>query len=249
MTVTSPPKKEYLPLLSKLDKRIMVGNVFKQEVAVMPERSCVLSLRIKRLIDFLGALVGLLVLSPIMLAVAILVRIKMGPPVLFRQVRPGLHGKPFVMYKFRTMLDLQDAQGRLFPDEMRLTRLGRILRATSLDELPELFNVLKGEMSLVGPRPLLMEYLPYYTEYEKKRFSVLPGITGWAQINGRNNLPWDERLKLDVWYVENWSLFLDLKILVLTLFKVIKRENVEILPRSVMLDLDKERERQNVCHQ
>jgi len=150
----------------------------------------------------------------------------MGSPVLFRQVRPGLHRKPFVMYKFRTMRDLRDTEGRLLPDEMRLTRVGHILRATSLDELPELFNVLKGEMSLVGPRPLLMEYLELYTPEQARRHEVKPGITGWAQVNGRNAITWEEKFKLDVWYVDNWSLGLDLKILALTLIKVLKREGI-----------------------
>lgn len=184
------------------------------------------SLLIKRLIDFIGAFIGLVVLSPLMILIAFLVRVNMGSPVLFRQVRPGLHGRPFVMYKFRTMRDLWDSEGRLLPDEMRLTRLGRFFRSTSLDELPELFNVLKGEMSLVGPRPLLMEYLDRYTPEQARRHEVKPGITGWAQVNGRNAITWEEKFKLDVWYVDNWSLGLDLKILGLTLIKVLKREGI-----------------------
>ncbi|QGP92690.1 putative sugar transferase EpsL [Neomoorella glycerini] len=184
------------------------------------------SLLIKRLIDFIGAFMGLVVLSPLIILIALLVRMNMGAPVLFRQVRPGLHGRPFILYKFRTMRDLRDAEGRLLPDEMRLTRLGRILRSTSLDELPELFNVLKGEMSLVGPRPLLMEYLDRYTPEQARRHEAKPGITGWAQVNGRNAITWEEKFKLDVWYVDNWSLGLDLKILGLTLIKVLKREGI-----------------------
>jgi lipopolysaccharide/colanic/teichoic acid biosynthesis glycosyltransferase len=156
----------------------------------------------------------------------LLVRVNMGAPVLFHQERPGLHGRPFILYKFRTMRDLRDVEGRLLPDEMRLTRLGRILRSTSLDELPELFNVLKGEMSLVGPRPLLMEYLNRYTPEQARRHEVKPGITGWAQVNGRNAITWEEKFKLDVWYVDNWNLGLDLKILGLTLIKVLKREGI-----------------------
>lgn len=184
------------------------------------------SLLIKRLIDFIGAFIGLVVLSPLMILIALLVRVNMGSPVLFRQERPGLHGRPFVMYKFRTMRDLRDSEGRLLPDEMRLTRLGRFFRSTSLDELPELFNVLKGEMSLVGPRPLLMEYLNRYTPEQARRHEVKPGITGWAQVNGRNALTWEDKFKLDVWYVDNWNLLLDLKILWLTIIKVLKREGI-----------------------
>lgn len=184
------------------------------------------SIVLKRVLDLVGASIGLLLLSPLMAFVALLIPFTMGPPILFRQVRPGLHGKPFVMYKFRTMLDLRDEQGNLLPDEKRLTPLGRFLRSTSLDELPELFNVLKGDMSLVGPRPLLMEYLDRYTPEQFRRHEVKPGITGWAQVNGRNALTWEEKLKLDVWYVDHWSLWLDLKILALTLWKVIKREGI-----------------------
>ncbi|AOQ23324.1 putative sugar transferase EpsL [Moorella thermoacetica] len=184
------------------------------------------SLLIKRLIDFIGAFIGLVVFLPLIILIALLVRVNMEAPVLFRQVRPGLHGRPFILYKFRTMRELRDAEGRLLPDEMRLTRLGRILRSTSLDELPELFNVLKGEMSLVGPRPLLMEYLDRYTTEQARRHEVKPGITGWAQVNGRNAITWEEKFKLDVWYVDNWNLGLDLKILVLTLIKVLKREGI-----------------------
>ncbi|HHW40486.1 MAG TPA: sugar transferase [Syntrophomonadaceae bacterium] len=185
-----------------------------------------LSLWIKRLIDFLGALFGLLVLSPLMLIIAILVLVSMGAPVLFRQVRPGLHGKPFVLYKFRTMRDAFDGDGKPLPDDRRLTPLGRFLRNTSLDELPELYNVLKGEMSLVGPRPLLMEYLDRYTPEQARRHEVKPGITGWAQVHGRNALSWEEKFRLDVWYVNHRSLWLDIKILLLTLWKVLRREGI-----------------------
>lgn len=184
------------------------------------------SLWIKRLIDFFVAFIGLIILSPLLILIALLVRVNMGAPVLFRQVRPGLHSRPFILYKFRTMRDLRDDEGRLLPDEMRLTRLGRILRSTSLDELPELFNVLKGEMSLVGPRPLLMEYLNRYTPEQARRHEVKPGITGWAQVNGRNAITWEEKFKLDVWYVDNWNLGLDLKILGMTFIKVLKREGI-----------------------
>jgi len=161
-----------------------------------------------------------------MLYLAWRVRRELGRPVLFRQVRPGLHGKPFMMYKFRTMTEERDAEGRLLPDEKRLTSFGAWLRSWSLDELPELFNVLKGDMSLVGPRPLLMEYLDRYTPEQFRRHEVKPGITGWAQINGRNAISWEEKFKLDVWYVDNWSLWLDMKIIALTFWKVIKREGI-----------------------
>lgn len=181
---------------------------------------------LKRLVDILGASVGIVLSAPLMLVLAVLVRVTMGKPVLFRQKRPGLHGKPFVMLKFRTMTDQRDANGELLPDELRLTRFGKWLRSTSLDELPELFNVLKGEMSLVGPRPLLMEYLPRYTPEQARRHEVKPGITGWAQINGRNALSWEEKFVLDVWYVDNWNLWLDMKILLLTIWKVLKREGI-----------------------
>lgn len=180
----------------------------------------------KRLLDLLLTTVGLIVLSPILLITAILVRIYLGAPVIFSQLRPGYKGKPFRIYKFRTMNDARDAQGELLPDEQRLTRLGHILRATSIDELPELFNVLRGEMSWVGPRPLLMQYLERYNAEQARRHDVLPGVTGWAQINGRNTITWEDKFRLDVWYVDNWSLGLDIKILALTVWKVIKREGI-----------------------
>jgi len=181
---------------------------------------------IKRGLDVLLAGVLLLLTAPLMLAMALAVRWRLGAPVFFRQQRPGLHGKPFTLYKFRTMTDARDEQGNPLPDEQRLTRLGRFLRSTSLDELPELWNVLKGDMSLVGPRPLLMEYLPLYTPEQMRRHEVKPGITGWAQVNGRNALTWEERFALDVWYVDHVSFGLDLKILLLTLWKVVTREGI-----------------------
>ena len=184
------------------------------------------SILTKRLLDIAGAILGLGLLGLPMLIVAFLVRIKLGSPVIFRQIRPGLHGKPFVLYKFRTMTDARDEDGNLLPDELRLTPFGKFLRSTSLDELPELFNVLKGDMSLVGPRPLLMQYLERYTPEQARRHEVKPGITGWAQINGRNALSWEEKFEMDVWYVDNWSIWLDLKILLLTLIKVLKREGI-----------------------
>ncbi|MCL4454977.1 MAG: sugar transferase [Deinococcus sp.] len=176
--------------------------------------------------DILGASTGLTILSPLMALIGVFIYVHMGRPVLFRQVRPGLHGKPFAMYKFRTMTDARDSQGSLLPDEKRLGFFGRFLRNTSLDELPELFNVLKGDMSLVGPRPLLMEYLDRYTPEQFRRHEVKPGITGWAQVNGRNTLTWEEKFRLDVWYVDNRNIWLDLKILWLTVVKVIRREGV-----------------------
>jgi lipopolysaccharide/colanic/teichoic acid biosynthesis glycosyltransferase len=189
---------------------------------------------LKRVFDIVVSAVALTVLAPVMGLIALLVWRTMGRPVLFRQARPGLHGKPFVMYKFRTMRDLRDAEGNLLPDEARLTPFGRWLRTTSLDELPELVNVLRGEMSLVGPRPLLMEYLDRYTPEQARRHEVKPGITGWAQIHGRNNLSWDERFKLDVWYVDNWSLWLDLKILWRTLWMVLRREGISAQGHATM---------------
>lgn len=180
----------------------------------------------KRLFDLLLTLPGLILVSPILLITAILVRIFHGSPVIFQHKRPGYRGEPFTLYKFRTMSNARDPRGNLLPDEKRLTPFGKFLRATSLDELPELFNVLKGEMSLIGPRPLLMQYLDRYTPEQARRHDALPGITGWAQINGRNNLSWEAKFELDVWYVDHWSLGLDLKILALTLWKVIKREGI-----------------------
>jgi sugar transferase EpsL len=180
----------------------------------------------KRLLDISATFVGLATLSPLLLTIGIMARILFGSPVLFRQLRPGLHGKPFAIYKFRTMKNWWDPEGNPLPDELRLTKLGKFLRSTSLDELPELFNVLKGDMSLVGPRPLLMEYLPLYTPEQARRHEVKPGITGWAQVNGRNTISWEEKFKLDVWYVDNQSFLLDMKILWMTLIKVFRREGI-----------------------
>jgi len=181
---------------------------------------------LKRIIDIIGALVGLIVSAPIMVIVSLIIYLTMGGPVFFKQIRPGLNGRPFVIYKFRTMLDLRDKDGNLLPDEKRITVIGKFLRSTTLDELPEFWNVLKGDMSLVGPRPLLMEYLPRYTPEQARRHEVKPGMTGWAQINGRNAISWEEKFKLDVWYVDNWNILLDLKIIFLTILKVFKREGV-----------------------
>jgi len=180
----------------------------------------------KRLLDLALTIPGLLLISPVLLVIALLVRMVHGKPVLFRQPRPGHHGQPFYVYKFRTMTEALDEEGDLLPDTRRLTALGRFLRTYSLDELPELFQVLAGKMSLVGPRPLLMQYLDLYTPEQARRHDVLPGVTGWAQVNGRNALTWEEKFRFDVWYVDNWSLWLDLKILAMTIWKVLKREGI-----------------------
>ncbi|ELB2052187.1 sugar transferase [Vibrio parahaemolyticus] len=180
----------------------------------------------KRLFDFCASLFGLILLSPIIALVAWKIRKNLGSPVLFRQTRPGLHGKPFEMVKFRTMKDAVDAQGNPLPDSERMTPFGDKLRNSSLDELPELWNVLKGEMSLVGPRPLLMQYLPLYSKEQARRHEVRPGVTGWAQINGRNAISWEDKFKLDVWYVDNHNLLLDIKILFLTVKKVFVKEGI-----------------------
>ena len=185
-----------------------------------------LQLMLKRLIDILGSLIGIIVLSPVYIIVGVLVYLKLGSPILFSQMRPGKNEKIFKMYKFRSMLDSTNHLGEVLPDEERLTPFGATLRSTSLDELPELFNVLKGEMSLVGPRPLLVEYLDLYSDEQKKRHNMRPGITGLAQVNGRNSISWSEKLSLDVEYVENFNLLLDMKILFMTVFKVFKKEGI-----------------------
>ncbi|MDA3833053.1 MAG: sugar transferase [Spirochaetales bacterium] len=181
---------------------------------------------LKRLIDIVFAVFGLILLFPVFIVLVWQIRRKLGKPVLFRQTRPGIEGAPFEMIKFRTMLDADDKNGNPLPDDRRITPFGKFLRSTSLDELPELWNVLKGDMSLVGPRPLLMEYLPRYTPEQSRRHEMLPGITGWAQINGRNAISWEEKFILDVWYVDNHSLLLDIKILWMTFVKVFKREGI-----------------------
>jgi len=180
----------------------------------------------KRLFDLIVSILALIFLSPVILITAALVRFKLGAPILFTQERPGLNGKIFKMMKFRTMLNAVGSNGQLLPDEQRLTPFGAFLRSTSLDELPGLFNVIKGEMSLVGPRPLLVEYLPLYSDAESKRHNVRPGITGWAQVNGRNAVSWEQRFSYDIWYVENHSFWLDIKILFLTIKKVFVRDGI-----------------------
>ena len=195
----------------------------------------------KRAFDIAAAGLGLLIIAPLLLLLALAVRLRMGSPVLFKQTRAGRNETPFLIVKFRSMADARARDGSLLPDEQRLTLLGKLLRRSSLDELPELWNVLKGDMSLVGPRPLFMKYLPYYTNSERARFSVAPGITGLAQIKGRNNLPWDDRLALDVEYVHSRSLLLDLRILFGTIQSVLVSRGVVTAPRTAMLDLDEER--------
>ena len=180
----------------------------------------------KRILDLAFTVPALILFSPLLAAVALLVRIQLGSLILFRQQRPGLHREPFTLLKFRTMTDDRDERGNLLPDADRLTPIGRFLRSTSLDELPELWNVLKGEMSLVGPRPLLMRYLDRYTPEQARRHEVKPGLTGWAQVNGRNALTWEDRFDLDVWYVDNHSLWLDLRIIAITACKTLKREGI-----------------------
>jgi sugar transferase EpsL len=180
----------------------------------------------KRLFDLAVTIPSVIILSPIFVLIGFFVRMKIGSPVLFKQARPGLHGKPFTIYKFRTMTDKRDEDGNLLPDGKRLTRLGRFLRMTSMDELPELYNVIKGNMSIVGPRPLLMRYLDRYTPEQARRHEVRPGITGWAQVNGRNAISWEDKFKLDVWYVDNMSFWLDMKIIAMTIWKILKREGI-----------------------
>ncbi|MFQ2132946.1 sugar transferase [Aeromonas hydrophila] len=180
----------------------------------------------KRFFDLIASFFALLLLSPIIILVAWKIRKDLGAPVIFRQVRPGLHGRPFQMIKFRTMKDAVDAQGNLLPDSERMTPFGNKLRSSSLDELPELWNVLKGEMSLVGPRPLLMQYLPLYSKEQARRHEMRPGVTGWAQVNGRNTISWEEKFKFDVWYIENYSFSLDIRILLLTIKKVFAKEGI-----------------------
>ena len=188
----------------------------------------------KRLLDLSLTLPALILLSPMLALVTIMVRLRLGSPVLYRQQRPGLHGQPFTIIKFRTMTDSLDAEGNLLPDKDRLTSFGRFLRSTSLDELPELINVVRGDMSIVGPRPLLVKYLDRYTPTQMRRHEVLPGITGWAQVNGRNAISWAEKFALDVWYVDHLSLRLDLQIIALTLWKSLRREGISQAGQATM---------------
>ena len=196
---------------------------------------------LKRALDILVSLTAIIMLSPVIVLICVLINLNLGRPIFFSQLRPGLNGELFRMYKFRTMTDAVSELGQDLPDAERLSPLGNILRLTSLDEIPGLWNVIKGDMSLVGPRPLLARYYEYYTEREQIRHTVRPGVTGWAQVNGRNTLSWTDRLAMDVWYVENQSLFLDLKILLLTVRKVTRSDGVVVDARSVMQNLDEER--------
>lgn len=199
---------------------------------------------IKRILDFLISLIAIIILSPIYLIVAIFVRIKLGSPVIFKQKRPGKDGKIFTLYKFRSMSDKKDENGNLLPDKDRLTKFGKVLRSTSLDELPELVNILKGEMSLIGPRPLAVSYLPYYNEKEKHRHDVRPGLTGLAQINGRNNLNWEDRFAYDIEYVNNITFINDVKIFFKTFIKVFKKEDISVRGIGKTIDFDEYRKQQ-----
>ena len=200
---------------------------------------------IKRILDFILSLIALIVLSPVLLVVAILVRIKLGSPIIFKQQRPGKDEKIFTLYKFRTMTDKKDEKGNLLPDSERLTKFGKVLRSTSLDELPELVNIIKGDMSIVGPRPLLVEYLPYYTEEEKHRHDVRPGLTGLAQVNGRNALTWEEKFKLDIKYTKDITVLNDFKIVCETVYKVIKRDGISQSENVTMQNLKEERSKRS----
>jgi sugar transferase EpsL len=207
--------------------RISAAAGQRRKALVHPER-------LKRALDLMVTIPLLGILSPVLALIALAVRAALGAPSLFRQQRPGLHGRPFTIYKFRTMTDARDEEGYLLPDDQRLVPLGRFLRRTSLDELPELLNVLKGNMSLVGPRPLRMRYLDRYSPEQARRHEVKPGITGWAQVNGRNALTWEDKFRMDVWYVDNWSLSLDLKILWLTGIEVLKQEGISAAGHATM---------------
>lgn len=202
--------------------------------AILPRYVLEISEMIKRCFDLVAAILGLLILLPVFIVLVVLIRTNLGTPVFFRQERPGKNGKPFMMVKFRTMTEAFDSQGKPLLDSERMTPLGSFLRSTSLDELPELYNVIKGEMSLVGPRPLLMEYLPLYSEQQFRRHDVRPGVTGWAQVNGRNAISWEEKFKLDIWYVENRSFLLDLKIIFLTIKKVLIRDGISAEGETTM---------------
>jgi sugar transferase EpsL len=195
----------------------------------------------KRMMDVILSLIGIIILSPFMLLIGILVKWKLGSPILFKQQRPGLNGVPFYLMKFRSMSNQKDNKGKLLPDHQRLTPFGKILRKFSLDELPQLINVLKGDLSLVGPRPLLMEYIPLYSEEQASRHRVKPGITGWAQVNGRNEITWEEKFELDIWYVNHQSLIFDLKILWLTVIKVVRSEGVNLNEHDFEGTMRKER--------
>jgi sugar transferase EpsL len=230
-------------LLLQICVRGAVSGLFKRRVIKLPgvtdRRRVNLEINImrhfiKRLFDIIFSITGLLAASPLLIILAILIRLKLGSPILFRQQRPGLGGKAFAIYKFRTMTDQRDSSGNLLPDEQRLPAFGCFLRSTSFDELPELFNVLKGDMSIVGPRPLMMKYLGRYSPEQARRHEVKPGITGWAQVNGRNTVSWEDKFKLDVWYVDNQTFWLDMKIIVKTIWSVIAKEGITQQGRATM---------------
>jgi len=189
---------------------------------------------VKRFFDLVVAVPSVIFLSPLLIFIGFLVHFKIGSPILFKQERPGLNGKPFIIYKFRTMINERNQNDELLPDEQRLTSLGQFLRRASIDELPELFNVIKGNISIIGPRPLLMQYLDRYTLEQTRRHEVKPGITGWAQVNGRNAISWEDKFKLDVWYIDNWSLLLDVKIVFMTIGKILKREGISQSGQATM---------------
>lgn len=212
----------------------------------MKQKATIYDKYIKRLLDIVLSGLALIVLSPVLLVTAILVRVKLGSPVIFRQARPGKDEKIFHLYKFRSMTDAKDEQGNLLPDEVRLTKFGRLLRSTSLDELPELWNILKGDMSIVGPRPLLVKYLPLYNDEQKHRHDVRPGLTGWAQANGRNAISWEEKFRLDVWYVEHISFALDVKTIWLTVKNVLRREGISSNTAATMEEFKGTKESENV---
>lgn len=193
----------------------------------------------KRLFDFIVSCFALIFLFPVMIVLIVLIKSKLGSPVFFAQIRPGMNSEPFKMYKFRSMTDARDADGELLPDTERLTKFGKFLRSSSLDELPGLWNVLAGDMSLVGPRPLLMDYLPFYSKEQARRHEVRPGLTGWAQVNGRNAISWDDKFRLDVWYVDHHTFFFDIKILLLTVKKVLIRDGVSPVDAEIMPRFDK----------
>lgn len=197
----------------------------------------------KRLFDFVVSFFALLLLSPFIMALIVLIKYKLASPVFFTQLRPGMNGKPFKMFKFRSMTEARNAEGNLLSDADRLTKFGRFLRSSSLDELPGLYNVLIGDMSLVGPRPLLVDYLPFYSQEQTRRHEVRPGITGWAQVNGRNALSWEDKFKLDVWYVDNQSFLLDVKILLLTVKKVLIRDGISPADTEIMPRFDKQHDK------
>lgn len=205
------------------------------------QKSKLYTFLIKRFLDFTISLVGIVLLSPLFIVIALLVKLKLGSPIIFKQKRIGFREKEFYIYKFRTMKDSRDITGNLLPDDVRLTKFGKILRSTSLDELPELFNILRGEMSIVGPRPLVTQYLPYFTAEERKRHSVRPGLTGLAQVNGRNAIFWEERFKYDADYVEKTGFFIDVKILLKTVYTVFKRENIGERNQNASIDFDQYR--------